>query len=139
METQSPPMVIPMWLSGFDQLMPEGRAFPWKYLPRIGARLNIAIGQPISATRIREALDVQSIIESDDVSPHTDHQERLTGWLGSEAAERLEAVKGVHIRNPRYSRIIRERVTTLIHREVEALGRSVCGPLLAMPVDRSRT
>lgn len=41
------PTVIPMWLTGYEQLMPEGRAFPYKYLPRFGARLSVTFGEPI--------------------------------------------------------------------------------------------
>ncbi|KAF8897207.1 acyltransferase-domain-containing protein, partial [Infundibulicybe gibba] len=47
METITPPVIIPMWLTGFEGLMPEGRAFPYKYLPRPGARLSISFGTPI--------------------------------------------------------------------------------------------
>ncbi|KAG6850055.1 hypothetical protein H0H93_001871 [Arthromyces matolae] len=56
METLTPPVIIPMWLTGFDKLMPEGRAFPWKYLPRYGAELSVTFGSPIPAEEILEAL-----------------------------------------------------------------------------------
>jgi len=122
-----------MWLTGFDKLMPEGRAFPWKYIPTIGARLTVTIGDPISPNRIRDALDIDSLSTTHDISPHTDEAERLTGWIGSEASERLQE-SGLRSQNPRYARIIRERITTLIQHEVEALGRSVSGPLLSEPI-----
>ncbi|KAF7313558.1 40S ribosomal protein [Mycena chlorophos] len=47
METATMPVILPMWLSGFDQLMPEGRAFPYKYLPVWGQRLSVTFGPPI--------------------------------------------------------------------------------------------
>ncbi|KAF9076524.1 acyltransferase-domain-containing protein [Rhodocollybia butyracea] len=45
--TSKPPTIIPMWITGFDKLMPEGRAFPFKYCPRIGARLSVTFGEPL--------------------------------------------------------------------------------------------
>ncbi|KXN87953.1 Tafazzin [Leucoagaricus sp. SymC.cos] len=56
MESQVPPVIIPMWLTGFDRLMPEGRPFPYKYLPHSGAELSITFGNPIPADSIRQAL-----------------------------------------------------------------------------------
>ena len=44
-----------MWLTGFDQLMPEGRPFPYKYLQRIGAHLSITIGDPVPAHQLLDA------------------------------------------------------------------------------------
>ena len=47
MEANSHPTVIPVWLTGFDQLMPEGRRFPYNFLPRAGIDLSITFGEPI--------------------------------------------------------------------------------------------
>lgn len=47
MEAAQPPVIIPMWLTGFDQLMPEGRKAPYKFKPRIGAELGITFGEPM--------------------------------------------------------------------------------------------
>jgi len=47
MEASSLPVIIPMWLTGFDALMPEGRAFPFKYLPRPGTHLSVTFGPPL--------------------------------------------------------------------------------------------
>jgi len=52
--TFKPPIIIPMWITGFDKLMPEGRVFPFKYFPRIGARLSVTFGKPLP-------LDINSI------------------------------------------------------------------------------
>ena len=135
MESRLQPIVIPMWISGFDKLMPEGRSFPYKYLPRIGTQLCVTFGDPISADRIAQALDIASVPAATDVSPHTDDVEHLSGWLGDAAARQLDA-KGVHSDNPRYARIIRSRVTELVRQEVEKLGKSVSGPLLDQPGKR---
>ena len=47
-----------MWLTGFDQLMPEGRPISDKYLPRIGAHLSITFGDPAPAHQLLDALNV---------------------------------------------------------------------------------
>ena len=36
--------------------MPEGRPFPYTYLPCIGARLSVTFGNPIAANELLEAL-----------------------------------------------------------------------------------
>ncbi|KAF7355028.1 Tafazzin family protein [Mycena sanguinolenta] len=47
MEASALPVIIPMWVTGFDSLMPEGRSFPYKYLPRPGKHLSITFGAPL--------------------------------------------------------------------------------------------
>ncbi|KAF9510490.1 hypothetical protein BS47DRAFT_1300139, partial [Hydnum rufescens UP504] len=49
MDTLSLPTIIPIWLSGFDALMPEPRAFP-RFIPRLGPskRISIVFGDPLS-------------------------------------------------------------------------------------------
>jgi len=54
-EAKSHPTVIPVWLTGFDKLMPGGRKFPFNYLPRAGADLSITFGEPIPAEELLEA------------------------------------------------------------------------------------
>jgi len=94
-----------MWITGFDQLMPEGRPFPYNYLPRIGARLGVTIGAPIVANELLEALRpptgqsnaFQSIASHGSSTPSAD---------GPSTA------------------LIRQRVTAIVQREVERLGVS---------------
>lgn len=40
------PIIVPCWISGFDQMMPDPRSFP-KWLPRPGAKLSVTFGAPI--------------------------------------------------------------------------------------------
>ncbi|KAJ7233127.1 hypothetical protein B0H12DRAFT_1204860 [Mycena haematopus] len=47
MEASTLPVIIPMWIAGFDSLMPEGRSFPYKYLPRPGKHLSVTFGAPL--------------------------------------------------------------------------------------------
>lgn len=122
-------MVIPMWITGFDQLMPEGRPFPYKYFPRVPAKLSVTFGQPVEADELREALNV---IERDtyyDPTVTTDRSEGLAGWLGEEA--RHQHPTGVELFDEKvYNSLIRQKVTDIIQRDVEALGRLVSGDSL---------
>ncbi|KAH6915192.1 tafazzin-PC [Coprinopsis sp. MPI-PUGE-AT-0042] len=56
MESKQPPTVIPMWLTGFENLMPAGRPFPQKYIPHFGTRMSVTFGDPIPAEQLLEAL-----------------------------------------------------------------------------------
>ncbi|KAH9047188.1 acyltransferase-domain-containing protein [Lactarius hengduanensis] len=104
METPRPPTIIPMWITGFDKLMPEGRHAPWKYLPRPGARLSVTFGAPVSPAAVLGALGTTT---RSDVVP-------------GEAAEAQEERR----------REVRIALTEVVQRAVEALGRQVSGDLL---------
>ncbi|KAJ7638514.1 acyltransferase-domain-containing protein [Roridomyces roridus] len=54
-EVSKLPPIIPIWLSGFERLMPEGRPFPYKYLPRPGQHLSVTFGEPLDLREL-EAL-----------------------------------------------------------------------------------
>lgn len=133
METKVPPVVIPMWLTGFDELMPDGRPFPYKYIPKIGVRLGVTFGQPISADEIRLALDVSRSDRDVDPTAIADEPENLHGWLGDEAKEKtLPLLSTYNGRSAQevYASLIRQKVTAIIQRDVEALGRTVSGDSL---------
>ncbi|WWD15915.1 hypothetical protein CI109_100339 [Kwoniella shandongensis] len=48
MDSKVMPEIIPMWISGFDQVMPEPRNRP-RFIPRPGAKLSITVGQPLTS------------------------------------------------------------------------------------------
>ncbi|AFR93323.2 monolysocardiolipin acyltransferase [Cryptococcus neoformans C23] len=48
MDSEIMPEIIPMWISGFDQIMPETRGFP-RFVPRPGANISITVGQPLTS------------------------------------------------------------------------------------------
>ncbi|EKM51113.1 uncharacterized protein PHACADRAFT_151674 [Phanerochaete carnosa HHB-10118-sp] len=54
MEAEQPPTIIPMWLTGYEDLMPEGRSWPWKLFPKRGVALSVTFGEPILADKIRK-------------------------------------------------------------------------------------
>uniref|UniRef100_V5ENF5 Tafazzin family protein n=2 Tax=Kalmanozyma brasiliensis (strain GHG001) TaxID=1365824 RepID=V5ENF5_KALBG len=47
LEAEKLPTVVPIWITGFDRLMPEPRDKP-KWLPRFGADVTITFGEPIT-------------------------------------------------------------------------------------------
>lgn len=46
LEAETLPAVVPIWLSGFDRLMPEPRNWP-RWMPRLGNSVSIHFGEPI--------------------------------------------------------------------------------------------
>ncbi|KAF8873866.1 acyltransferase-domain-containing protein [Gymnopilus junonius] len=133
MEAKIPPVVIPMWVTGFDHLMPEGRPFPYKYLPCLGARLSVTFGKPVPADEIREALAVTKT--DPDVDPSAIlTPDDLRGWLGEESKERKKYGSARYYDEKMYASLIRQKITAIIHRDVEALGKSISGDLLANPL-----
>ncbi|WFD32246.1 Lyso-phosphatidylcholine acyltransferase [Malassezia sp. CBS 17886] len=56
MEAPVTPTVVPIWLSGFDQVMPEPRANP-RWLPRLGADLSVMFGHPVDPASIAPYVD----------------------------------------------------------------------------------
>lgn len=145
METIKPPIIIPMWLTGFDQLMPEGRTAPWKFFPRPGAALSITFGKPVDNTAVREMLglavstgDMPELPQgtsggrTDPVRPREEEASARvseSGWWGNAASPRPKV--GVQSA-PEWQTAeeiarIRSAVTALLQREVEKLGREVVG------------
>ncbi|KZT67509.1 acyltransferase-domain-containing protein [Daedalea quercina L-15889] len=147
METIKPPIIIPMWLTGFDQLMPEGRSAPWKFLPRPGAVLSITFGKPVDNTAVHETLslaiskgDIPEIMQSTHggrADPARPRQEEASGrvsesgWLGSAASHRSQIeAHGASMpewRTAEEIARIRSAVTALLQSKVEELGREVVG------------
>jgi len=48
MDSTVMPEVIPMWISGFDTIMPETRRWP-RPIPRFGGNISITIGSPLTS------------------------------------------------------------------------------------------
>ncbi|EJD38157.1 acyltransferase-domain-containing protein [Auricularia subglabra TFB-10046 SS5] len=97
MDTERTPVVIPMWLTGFDQVMPEKRSFP-RFLPRIRKDITITFGEP---TTLAKRLD--------DV---------LVPWRATHHGKVLPEDHAEEIRH-------RVQVTRIVQEEVEKLGYTV--------------
>ncbi|CAH7671700.1 acyltransferase-domain-containing protein [Phakopsora pachyrhizi] len=54
LESRAAPIIVPIWLKGFDKVMPEGRPVPQKFLPRLNQRVSIKVSPPIQAPLIEE-------------------------------------------------------------------------------------
>ncbi|CAD6885183.1 unnamed protein product [Tilletia controversa] len=59
MEAEHAPVCVPIWITGFDHVMPEPRAAP-RWLPRPGANLSITFGRPVSPAAMRNVLTAES-------------------------------------------------------------------------------
>ncbi|KAL1942234.1 hypothetical protein VTO73DRAFT_6298 [Trametes versicolor] len=147
MEAQQPPIIIPMWLTGFDKLMPEGRSFPYKFLPKPGAELSVTFGEPVPVQDLQEALDKLVREKQLPEAPKSTHgglsdlsrprEEGLSGavaeqgWLAQPVSHAMEGMAehreiGDPVLAEEIARV-RSAVTAVIQREVEALGRRVLG------------
>jgi len=57
METQRTPHIVPMYLTGFDKLLPVDRPFPSKFVPQAGQHLSVTFGSPMTIVQgLDEAL-----------------------------------------------------------------------------------
>lgn len=119
MEPSISPIVIPMWLTGFDKLMPEGRTFPYKYFPRPGTRLSVTFGNPL-ISEINKALRDSHTPPSRRPSLRDDEQEKKR----TEASPEQNNQRLDDVRNLRDVEI-RTEITALVQKAVESLGRSM--------------
>ncbi|THV05418.1 hypothetical protein K435DRAFT_712859 [Dendrothele bispora CBS 962.96] len=116
--TLHPPTIIPMWITGFDKLMPEGRAFPFKFFPRIGTRLSVTFGEPLPADEITNVIRRISVEHEKKLS-----QNRNKDQLGRDQEKERDRIE--------FERRVRVEITDVVHRAVWKLGRSVAGDSLA--------
>ena len=66
MESKQPPIVVPMWLTGYENLMPAGRPFPQKFIPHFGTRMSVTFGEPIPAEELQAAMQPLSPTDTTD-------------------------------------------------------------------------
>jgi monolysocardiolipin acyltransferase len=142
---------------GFDKLMPEGRTFPWKYIPRVGVKLSVTFGDPLSPQVIQAALrglaqegrhhtsssgaqhhhPVSTVVENDDA---IDGQNTLFGINGVERVREgvaREAISADLEQESRKRKIdhTRSMITAIVQGGVEAVGRKVSGNRLGKKAD----
>ena len=118
METNVIPTIIPMWLTGFDHVMPEPRGFP-KFLPRLRKDLSITFGSPMDPSKWSQVLDPlrERFASSSSDAARRSSPLMVAGEppLGEEDGEKCRT---------------RSALTDIVQREVEALGYSISGPSL---------
>ena len=122
--------------------MPEGRSFPWKCIPKLGCKLSITFGEPLSPEEIKVALrgvDQEETIQRDGHSPLTrlSHTTAIDNLYGADRIERVnegtrESISMLFKREDKMKKIehVRSMLTAVIQRGVEALGRRVQGDSL---------
>ncbi|KAG8905673.1 hypothetical protein FRB99_008446 [Tulasnella sp. 403] len=102
LKAKQPPLVIPMYLEGFDDVMPENRGFP-KFLPRLGAKIRVTFGDPTGITE-----EVHSAINRWKLELPNKGGESQTEGLDNEARVRIS-------------------LTEVLQRAVKNLGDKVTG------------
>ncbi|KAG9317176.1 acyltransferase-domain-containing protein [Chiua virens] len=146
MESNVPPLIIPMWLTGFDKLMPEHRPFPYKYFPKMGIQLGVTFGDPIPPDRILVALKAlhrhaslphgaaENLIGHDGISIRSGSNGVLhgKGWMESAIAKAggYPVVGRGGTERRTLMNEVRSEVTAIVQRAVEELGRKVSGNTL---------
>lgn len=105
MESSVLPVFLPVWLTGFDKLMPEGRSFPYKYLPRLGTHVSVTFGQPLPAEQFQKAM---GSLPADKVA---NFRKNPQGTVDADVER------------------VRIEMTAIVHRAVESLGMSCSSSL----------
>jgi len=95
MDSKIPPIVVPMWITGFDKLMPEGRGFPWKFIPKVPAQLGINFGQPIRIDKIHRALTIP--LDCDDPDWTTLIRQNVTALIQHEVEALGRSISGISL------------------------------------------
>ncbi|KAH8109090.1 acyltransferase-domain-containing protein [Phellopilus nigrolimitatus] len=129
METKRLPVIIPMWLSGFEDIMPEPRpqSIPAKFLPRLRQHLRITFAPPLDPAILMSVLDPLREPARYPVSEDLGNED--LGRLGVEGADGLRGPLG----ETEEKRRVRAALTAVVQHEVEKLGYAVSGPLLGGP------
>lgn len=136
--------------------MPEGRSFPWKYLPRRNVHLSVTFGEPISRKALLDSLasTSSSLVEgqniqitpsssqSDPTDAKTEVDPReLSRYDASQETRSLSIAEQNWLGNvirvkekeaegetdSRKTARIRSELTAVLQREVERLGRRILG------------
>lgn len=124
--------------------MPENRSFPWKYFPRLGVKLSVTFGDPLSPRDIQAALrpaqqqcNPALSLSHNITSQKTRSADELgeVKLLGVNHAEKLnerETVGMALAEELTKQKIDRDRstVTAVVQRAVEAVGRKVLADAL---------
>jgi monolysocardiolipin acyltransferase len=121
---RAPRRALTTCAAGFDRMMPEGRAAPWKFLPRPRQHLSVTFGAPIPAARLRAALasaDGAGAAPADAVEGAAMEKQPVPDDAGTGRAERADDAE---------TRRVRAALTAVVRDEVERLGWAVSGPLL---------
>ena len=112
--------------------MPEGRPFPWKFIPRLGCKLSITFGDPLSPQ------DLQAALSHEDFHRHPSISRGSSCSSSSEDVNRAERMGkgithesiGIGVEEESTKRKmdhVRSMVTDAVQRRVETVGRRVSG------------
>ncbi|MBW0487838.1 hypothetical protein O181_027553 [Austropuccinia psidii MF-1] len=86
LESQLEPIILPIWLQGFDRVMPEKQPFPRSFIPRFNQTISIKISNPIQNPQIKRIRNQYRCLLN---SFHSNRPESLMGLRDSEAAREM--------------------------------------------------
>jgi monolysocardiolipin acyltransferase len=110
--------------------MPEGRRFPWKYIPRLGVKLSVSFGDPLSPEEIRAVLRAHAV-DGEDRLFGVDHVERVRERVARESNSTAAADES----RKRKTDHARSMITVAVQQTVEAVGRRISGATLGKKMD----
>jgi monolysocardiolipin acyltransferase len=136
--------------------MPEHRPFPWKYIPRLGVKLSITFGDPLSPEDIRTVLRTlshENCHRHASVSPAQHSNIDKGACEGGPGEDRLFGIDRIERVRERMTREcismdlgnasrrreidrVRSMVTAVIQQGVENVGKRVSGDTLGKKTDR---
>jgi len=108
METGQIPTIIPMWLTGFNDVLDERRGWP-RPIPRPGKRISITFGTAEDSAHIEE--NVKKLLEKDGRTNH----------------ERIEAFKNGAAGDGGRDDKLRSAITEIIREGMMRVGKRVSG------------
>ena len=121
LEAPTTPYVVPIWLTGFDQVMPEPRAPP-RWRPRLGADISVAFGAPIHVDPFvlahRTGAPCPAVAAPDEHIPHDLHPSDHPAYaaIRSHLAAHLRASLAHHGEQTRIALGYGAGEGTLVHR-----------------------
>lgn len=120
LEAPKSPVVIPIWLTGFDQVMPEHRRAP-RWLPRLGADISVTFGEPIAQAKLQPYADLYTQLKA---RQDTDIAHHLPALPSAVPNEHLYPNAPAQLRpedSPAYA-ALRSHLAALLREELAKLG-----------------
>ncbi|WWC61124.1 uncharacterized protein I303_103703 [Kwoniella dejecticola CBS 10117] len=133
MDSKIMPEIIPIWISGFDQLLDERRGWP-KPVPRPGAKISITVGQPLTS-RIEPLVKAWRELADREVGtvgvggewkqePHNEDRVNVVSNLGN-VGEVQREIRSRGDLSEGKERDVRIKITEMLQEGLAQLGKTV--------------
>lgn len=120
LEAPVTPIVLPIWLTGFDQIMPEPRMHP-RWVPRLGADISVSFGKPVPQGTLQMYADLYTQMKH---AHHDDVPVALPPIAESVPSHHLypEAPSKLREQDSEAYATIRSRLAAVLREELAKLG-----------------